>query len=801
MIKQSSNELSYFPTKKQMLTKITLPKIELVSNHYKVNFSQQIKFDEWHMRFFHHKDEKQVLSNPDVLESSVAADSRVLVEEVMMHNASQLIKTFGKHFHSGLSLFTFSSKDKIKNRYIWTGHKKHILVIDVKHRNLDLSALNHNGSDGARSIFIRLLNAFLKSNLAKMGYKAFGRTLKFYDMKEHVDVPDHFLHIYKGFTTSIDTYESGIKLLVDYSTKIVRSRSVIQELVQNKVDLKDKDSVKDYCIGMLVMASYGNNRVYRIDDIDFDSSVSDSFPNNLFKNYEEYYVKKYKTRPFQYKNQFLLVNKTKRKEVGPNGEEMTRVETIKLVPELMLPTGLTDDMRKDFRVMKDIGQHTILRPDKRFPLIEKFTQRTNKEVSTNKDFNFTIDTKSNKVTGYMIKPPIIKTGLKSSVTKADRVNVDKVIRAKGIDNWIMLYDTKNERDAKEIVHHLQKAGTKFDVKVTNPNNFVLLPKNLTDKEMERIVSSSKQNKLDIVFFLISRNTAKTVYKKAKKYLQRKGIVSQFFTSYNPVKDNEKPSKFMNLMSQMIVKMGGSVWEVEIDLPETMIAGADVYHGPMNKSVASLVTQWGKNFTEFFSVPKIQKKGVEIMHNMASMVLDSIKQYKNQLKKLPKNFIFFRDGVGEGQLEAVQKYEIDRIRESLDKEYKEQAPKLLFVVVTKRLSDRFAVVTEGRLNNPEGGVVVLDDVVKMDRANFFLVAQKVTQGTATPTHYEVIYNDTTIKLEQLIELAYQFTFGYSNWMGPVKVPAPVQYAHKQAALIGVTQDDIVSQDLLKLRHYM
>jgi len=796
-----NNELSYFPTKKQMLSKINLPRIDLVSNHYKVNFTQGIKFDEWHMRFYSSKDEKQVLVNPDVLELSIDANSRTLIEDVLAANSSEISKTFGKFFHSGLTLFTMSKKNNSKSRYILTSHKKHIIVIDCKHRNLELSSLDQSGARGAKTMFVRLLNSFLKSNLAKMGYKAFGRTIKFYDMKEHVDVPEHHLNIYKGFTTSIDIYESGIKLLVDYSTKIVRSRNLMQELMKNDIDISDRDAVKEYCIGMLVMASYGNNRVYRVDDIDFQTTVNSSFPNNKYKNYEDYYVKRYKTRNFEFKNQFLLVNKSKRKIIDVNGEETTQIETILLVPELMMPTGLTDKMRQDFRVMKDIGQHTILRPDKRFPLIDKFIDKTNKEVSTNKDFNFMIDMKSNKITGYTLKPPKIRTGLKTSLPRSDRINVDKAIKSKNIDNWVIVYDPKNEEDVKNVVMNLQKAASKFEVKVANPCSSILLPRNPSDKDFDKIISSAKQSKPDLVFFFITKTTAKNVYKKAKKHLQRKGVLSQFFTSYHAVKDNEKPSKFLNLISQMIVKMGGSVWEVEMDLPETMIAGADVYHGPNNKSVASLVTQWGKNFSEFFSVPKIQKKGVEIMHNMASMVLDSVKQYKNQFKKLPKNFIFFRDGVGEGQIEAVQKYEIQKIRETMDKEYKEQAPKLLFVIVTKRLSDRFAVSSEGRMNNPDGGVVIIDDVVKPDRANFFLVAQRVTQGTATPTHYEVVYNDTPIKLEELVELSYQFTFGYSNWMGPVKVPAPVQYAHKQAALIGITQDDVVNQELYKLRHYM
>jgi aubergine-like protein len=36
-----------------------------------------------------------------------------------------------------------------------------------------------------------------------------------------------------------------------------------------------------------------------------------------------------------------------------------------LVPELCVITGLTDDMRKDFRVMKELSNHTRLAPPER----------------------------------------------------------------------------------------------------------------------------------------------------------------------------------------------------------------------------------------------------------------------------------------------------------------------------------------------------------------------------------------------------------------------------------------------------
>lgn len=41
------------------------------------------------------------------------------------------------------------------------------------------------------------------------------------------------------------------------------------------------------------------------------------------------------------------------------------------------------------------------------------------------------------------------------------------------------------------------------------------------------------------------------------------------------------------------------------------------------------------------------------------------------------------------------------------------------MVTKKINDRFVIKTHRGLENPEG-VVVLDKVVKADRANFYLI---------------------------------------------------------------------------------
>lgn len=60
-----------------------------------------------------------------------------------------------------------------------------------------------------------------------------------------------------------------------------------------------------------------------------------------------------------------------------------------------------------------------------------------------------------------------------------------------------------------------------------------------------------------------------------------------------------------------------------------------------------------------------------------------------------------------------------------------------------------------------------------RYDFYLVPQHVTQGTVTPTHYVVVYDNTDLKSDIIQQLSYKMCHLYYNWTGTVRVPAPCQ----------------------------
>ena len=98
-------------------------------------------------------------------------------------------------------------------------------------------------------------------------------------------------------------------------------------------------------------------------------------------------------------------------------------------------------------------------------------------------------------------------------------------------------------------------------------------------------------------------------------------------------------------------------------------------------------------------------------------------------------------------------------------------------------------------NPDPGLVVDTTVTRVEYQDFYLISQFSHQGTVCPTHYNIIYNESGLSPTHQQKLAYKLCHAYYNWAGTVKVPAPVQYAHKLAYQVGENLGGNLPQDEL------
>jgi len=132
---------------------------------------------------------------------------------------------------------------------------------------------------------------------------------------------------------------------------------------------------------------------------------------------------------------------------------------------------------------------------------------------------------------------------------------------------------------------------------------------------------------------------------------------------------------------------------------------------------------------------------------------------------------------------------------------EYKPELGFVLINKRVNARFMLKGRNGYENPKAGTVI-DSVVTIQerwewkhlnlscvhwnyfhsRFDYYLVSQKVTQGTVCPTYYNVIRDnifEEDNKAKELQKMSQNLTQNYFNWDGGVRVPSVCQYAKKLA----------------------
>ena len=183
---------------------------------------------------------------------------------------------------------------------------------------------------------------------------------------------------------------------------------------------------------------------------------------------------------------------------------------------------------------------------------------------------------------------------------------------------------------------------------------------------------------------------------------------------------------------------------------------------------------------YYSSVSAHPSGAELSDDLALQLKCACLVYRTRNQRLPDAIIIYRDGVGEGQIPFVYNYEVETIVKTLSKLYQDLKMnlKLACVIVTKRINTRLFKDKK----NPDPGTVVDDVVTDPFKYDFFLVSQSVREGTVSPTSYNVIYDSTGLTPDQMQQLSHKLCYMYYNFTGPVRVPAPCQFAHKLAFFV-------------------
>ncbi|XP_015367176.1 PREDICTED: protein argonaute-3-like [Diuraphis noxia] len=642
---------------------------------------------------------------------------------------------------------------------------------------------------------IHFYNVFLRTIMKILGLVEFGRSC--YDQNKRILIPEFKLEVWPGYITTIDEFENGLYMCAEVSHRVLRVQTVLQIMTDLMMNSKNtntdsKQEIMAALCGSTVITHY-NRKTYRVDDVDFTMNPLSTFDQNGVEvTYKDYYKKMYDV---EIKNlqQPMLITKPKKKDI--NSKKVNDLGICCLVPELCNLTGLTDAMKSDFKLMKALQQHTLVTPEVRQNAIIEFVNRINgHEVASKKfrDWGLMMRPVPVKMEGPVYKRETILLG--NNIRKQVGMNMDwgmdvaknAMFVAVNMFNWAILYNPKDESTAKSFCKQLAICGRPLGMDINPPKPIKV--NGTTPEVFVSTVNNTVKNNPEIqLVVIIFPNQREDRYNAVKRICCSEiGIPSQVIISRTLAKPERLQSITQKIALQINCKLGGACWAVDIPLKNTMIVGIDVYHekGKQMSSVVGFVASMDKTFTEWYSVAAMQRSThQELMKSVQDAFHKVVIQFKAKNGLLPEKIIIYRDGVSDGDLKQVEEIELSDLIESFKSYPGNYNPMVSLIIVQKRINTRVFQYVNEKYSNPSPGTVIDSTVTRRNYFDFFLVSQHVRQGTVNPTHYIVLKNGCNLSVENVQRLSYKLCHLYYNWCGTVKVPAPVQYAHKLAYLIG------------------
>ncbi|XP_043640894.1 protein aubergine [Drosophila teissieri] len=704
------------------------------------------------------------------------------LRRAFMHEHRSLL---GGYIFDGTVLFCTNQFKPVQN-------SPYVLELVTKSRageNIEIKIKAVGSVDSADAQQLQVLNLILRRAMEGLNLQLVSRN--FFDPQAKINLENFRMQIWPGYQTSIRQHENDILLCAEIAHKVMRTDTlynILSEAIRDNDDYQT--AFKRAVMGMVILTDY-NNKTYRVDDVDFQSTPLSKFNTKEGDiSYVDYYKKRYNIIIRDFKQPLVLSRPTEKNIRGGNDQPLM------IIPELARATGMTDAMRADFRLMKAMGEHTRLAPDRRIERLRTFNRRlksSKESTETLKSWNIELDSALVEIPARILKSEKILFGNNKNFLCDARADWTSEFRSSSmwkhvdINRWCVITPGRNLRETQEFVQMCIRAASTMRMNISKPiYDEIRDDRNGTySQAIDNAVAKDPQ-----IVMIVMRSSNEEKYSCIKKRTcVDRPVPSQVVTLRVIAPRQEKKAGLMSIATKVVIQMNaklmGAPWMIDLPLRGLMTVGFDVCHSSKdkNKSYGALVaTMDQRESTRYFSSVTEHMKGQELSEQMSLNMTCALKTYRAQHGSLPERILFFRDGVGDGQLYQVVNTEVKFLKGKLDEIYKSagktEGCRMAFIVVSKRINTRY--FANGR--NPVPGTVVDDVITLPERYDFFLVSQAVRQGTVSPTSYNVIFDNFGLSADKLQILSYKMTHMYYNFSGTVRVPAVCQYAHKLAFLV-------------------
>uniref|UniRef100_A0A3Q3AR03 Piwi-like protein 2 n=1 Tax=Kryptolebias marmoratus TaxID=37003 RepID=A0A3Q3AR03_KRYMA len=602
---------------------------------------------------------------------------------------------------------------------------------------------------------IPFYNVVLRRVMKIIGLKLVGRN--HYDPETAVIVEKHRLQVWPGYSTAIKHTDGGLCMSVDVTHKILRNDSVLD--VMNTLYQQSKENFQDECtkelVGSIVITRY-NNRTYRIDAIEWNKSPKDTFTlmDGTKTTFLEYYSKNYGIT-IKEMNQPLLKHQPKERS-KPGGKQIITGEIL-LVPELSFMTGIPDKMRKDFRVMKDLTMHINVSSEQHTFSIKQLLKKISGCSESLKELDqwgLEIGSEILMIKGRTLPFETICLQTSSFTAGADVSWSREIVRDLSISSvplniWAIVYPRRCADQAEDLVSTFNKVAGPIGIRLERPVRV-----ELRDDRTETYVKSihnqlTSEPNLQLVVCIMVGNRD-DLYSAIKKLCCVKSPIPSQAINVRTISQQQKlRSVAQKILLQVNSKLGGELWTVNVPLKNMMVVGVDVHHdtSKSHQSVMGFVASVNSSLTRWYSRVIFQAPTEELISRLRVCLLAALQKYYEVNHNLPEKIVVYRDGVSDGQLKMVEQYEIPQLIKCFEK-FPDYEPKLVFIVVQKRISTTLYSWAANSFGTPPPGTVLDHTLTQRDWMDFYLIAHHTRQGCGLPTHYISLYNTANLTPDHL-----------------------------------------------------
>ena len=419
-----------------------------------------------------------------------------------------------------------------------------------------------------------------------------------------------------------------------------------------------------------------------------------------------------------------------------------------------------------------------------------------------KEFGIGVDSKMVEVCGRVLNPPRIVYNSGAVVTPPHNkgcwdMRSKTFFRGVTVKKWAVVCSIYQNRDnncgCERFISQLQKQSSEMGM------NMMAVPifKHVGRKAVEHVFNDlvSCNSNLDLVIVII--NPGGTDYQDVKRLGDSesgKAVATQCLLS-KTVLDKCNPATLGNICLKINARLGGVNSFVDLGTRPSLIKGvpiiifgADVTHprsdDTTSPSIASVVASVDLEGGRYRAIHRNQKHRQEIIADLTEMTKEHLKAFRRSTRHKPMKIIFYRDGVSEGQFDAVRLDEIAALQRACEQLEPTYQPKITFIVVQKRHHTRFFPKSKmdevGRGKNVPPGTMVDRTITHPSQFDFYLCSHIAIQGTSRPCHYHVLWDDSDFTANELQSFSYQLCHMFWRCNRSVSYPAPTYYAHHDAA---------------------